>query len=55
MVTEQTFLIVGASLAGAKAAQALREGGFAGRLVLVGDDPGRLADPSVPLAEAAEC
>ncbi len=31
-----TFVIVGASLAGAKAAEALREGGFEGRLVLIG-------------------
>lgn len=31
-----TFVIVGASLAGARAAEALRGGGFTGRLVLVG-------------------
>jgi 3-phenylpropionate/trans-cinnamate dioxygenase ferredoxin reductase component len=36
MTAEQTFLIVGASLAGAKAAETLRHEGFAGRLVLVG-------------------
>ena len=36
MTSEQTFVIVGASLAGAKAAEALREEGFDGRLVLVG-------------------
>jgi 3-phenylpropionate/trans-cinnamate dioxygenase ferredoxin reductase component len=36
MTAEQTFVIVGASLAGAKAAQALRDEGFNGRLVLVG-------------------
>ena len=35
----QTFLIVGASLAGAKAAETLREEGFAGRVVLVGEEP----------------
>src|SRR5918994_3825595 len=32
----QTFVIVGASLAGAKAAEALRSDGFDGRVVLVG-------------------
>ena len=37
----QTFVIVGASLAGAKAAETLREEGFVGRLVLVGDEPER--------------
>src|SRR5215207_6275445 len=36
MTTEQTFLIVGASLAGAKAAETLRAEGFDGRLVLIG-------------------
>ncbi|MGZ4574814.1 MAG: NAD(P)/FAD-dependent oxidoreductase [Mycobacteriaceae bacterium] len=34
-----TFVIVGAGLAGAKAAEALREQGFDGRLVLLGDEP----------------
>lgn len=33
-----TFVIVGASLAGAKAAETLRAEGFTGRLVLVGDE-----------------
>jgi 3-phenylpropionate/trans-cinnamate dioxygenase ferredoxin reductase subunit len=33
---EQTFVIVGASLAGAKAAETLREEGYDGRLVLLG-------------------
>jgi 3-phenylpropionate/trans-cinnamate dioxygenase ferredoxin reductase component len=37
----QTFAIVGASLAGAKAAQTLREEGFDGRVVLVGAEPER--------------
>jgi 3-phenylpropionate/trans-cinnamate dioxygenase ferredoxin reductase component len=37
----QTFVIVGASLAGAKAAQTLREEGFDGRLVLIGAEPER--------------
>ncbi|MGH3741200.1 MAG: NAD(P)/FAD-dependent oxidoreductase [Micromonosporaceae bacterium] len=41
MDTEQTFVIVGASLAGAKAAQALREEGFAGRVVLIGEETER--------------
>jgi 3-phenylpropionate/trans-cinnamate dioxygenase ferredoxin reductase subunit len=36
MTSDQTFVIVGASLAGAKAAETLRQEGFAGRLVLVG-------------------
>ena len=35
----QVFVIVGASLAGAKAAQGLREGGFDGRIVLIGEEP----------------
>jgi 3-phenylpropionate/trans-cinnamate dioxygenase ferredoxin reductase subunit len=34
----KTFVIVGAGLAGAKAAEALRHEGFDGRLVLVGDE-----------------
>jgi 3-phenylpropionate/trans-cinnamate dioxygenase ferredoxin reductase component len=37
----QTFVIVGASLAGAKAAETLREEGFEGKLVLIGEDPER--------------
>jgi 3-phenylpropionate/trans-cinnamate dioxygenase ferredoxin reductase subunit len=37
----QTFVIVGASLAGAKAAQELRERGFDGRVVLVGGEAER--------------
>src|SRR3954451_25263334 len=37
----ETFVIVGASLAGAKAAETLREEGFDGRLVLIGDEPVR--------------
>src|SRR5664279_1019858 len=35
-MSQQTYVIVGASLAGAKAAQTLREEGFAGRIVLIG-------------------
>lgn len=34
----ETFVIVGAGLAGAKAAETLRQEGFDGRLVLLGDD-----------------
>jgi 3-phenylpropionate/trans-cinnamate dioxygenase ferredoxin reductase subunit len=37
-MTQETFVIVGAGLAGAKAAETLREEGFDGRLVLVGDE-----------------
>jgi 3-phenylpropionate/trans-cinnamate dioxygenase ferredoxin reductase subunit len=36
MAAERTFVIVGAALAGAKAAETLREEGFDGRVVLVG-------------------
>ena len=35
----QTFVVVGASLAGGTAAATLREDGFDGRLVLIGDEP----------------
>src|SRR5262249_27905742 len=41
MADERTFVIVGASLTGAKAAETLREQGFTGRLVLVGEEPHR--------------
>ena len=37
----QTFVIVGASLAGAKAAETLRSDGFEGRVVLIGDEARR--------------
>ena len=37
----QTFVIVGAGLAGAKAAETLREEGFDGRLILIGEEPER--------------
>jgi 3-phenylpropionate/trans-cinnamate dioxygenase ferredoxin reductase subunit len=40
MTTTPTLAIVGASLAGAKAAEAARDAGFDGRIVLVGDEPG---------------
>ncbi|MGI8665046.1 MAG: NAD(P)/FAD-dependent oxidoreductase [Jatrophihabitans sp.] len=39
MSSSETFVIVGASLAGAKAAEALRARGFDGRLVLIGAEP----------------
>jgi 3-phenylpropionate/trans-cinnamate dioxygenase ferredoxin reductase subunit len=38
---DQTFVIVGASLAGAKAAETLRAEGFQGRVVLIGEEAGR--------------
>ncbi|HET9894243.1 MAG TPA: FAD-dependent oxidoreductase [Streptosporangiaceae bacterium] len=38
MANDDTFVIVGASLAGANAAQALREEGFDGQVVLIGDE-----------------
>jgi NADPH-dependent 2,4-dienoyl-CoA reductase/sulfur reductase-like enzyme len=37
-MTEETFVIVGAGLAGAKAAETLREEGFAGRVLLIGEE-----------------
>lgn len=40
-MTQETFLIVGAGQAGGQAAQALREHGFGGRIVLVGDEAWR--------------
>jgi 3-phenylpropionate/trans-cinnamate dioxygenase ferredoxin reductase component len=41
MSDDRTFVIVGASLTGAKAAEALREEGFEGRVVLLGAEPQR--------------
>jgi 3-phenylpropionate/trans-cinnamate dioxygenase ferredoxin reductase subunit len=41
MTTTEQFVIVGASLAGAIAAQVLREEGFGGRIALVGAEPDR--------------
>src|SRR5919108_4429153 len=35
---EETIVIVGASLTGAKAAETLREEGFGGRIVLIGEE-----------------
>ena len=40
-MTKPTFVIVGASLAGAKAAEELRSRGFDGRVVLIGAEPER--------------
>lgn len=40
-MTEQPFVIVGGGLAGAKGAEALRDQGYDGPLVLVGDEPDR--------------
>jgi 3-phenylpropionate/trans-cinnamate dioxygenase ferredoxin reductase subunit len=44
MTKRQTFVIVGAGLAGAKAAEALRTEGFDGRIILVGEESGRPYD-----------
>ncbi|WNM38926.1 FAD-dependent oxidoreductase [Micromonospora halotolerans] len=41
MSTTDTFVIVGAGLAGARAAQTLREEGFDGGVVVIGDEPER--------------
>src|SRR5215472_7033271 len=38
MTSDRTFVIVGASLAGAKAAETLRDAGFDGRVVLLGTE-----------------
>jgi 3-phenylpropionate/trans-cinnamate dioxygenase ferredoxin reductase subunit len=40
-MTDETFVIVGASLAGAKAAGELRDAGFDGRITLIGAEPER--------------
>jgi 3-phenylpropionate/trans-cinnamate dioxygenase ferredoxin reductase component len=42
--TDQTFVIVGAGLAGAKTAEALRTNGFGGKVVLIGDEAERPYD-----------
>ena len=41
MPAPHTVVIVGASLAGAKAAETLRAEGFDGRVVLIGEEPER--------------
>jgi 3-phenylpropionate/trans-cinnamate dioxygenase ferredoxin reductase subunit len=38
-MNNETFIVVGASMAGAKAAESLREEGFEGRVILVGEEP----------------
>jgi 3-phenylpropionate/trans-cinnamate dioxygenase ferredoxin reductase subunit len=40
MTTDRTLVIVGASVAGAKAAEGARTAGFAGRVILIGDENG---------------
>jgi 3-phenylpropionate/trans-cinnamate dioxygenase ferredoxin reductase subunit len=44
MSAQQTFVIVGAGLAGAKAAEALRTKGFDGKVILIGDETDRPYD-----------
>jgi 3-phenylpropionate/trans-cinnamate dioxygenase ferredoxin reductase subunit len=39
VVTDRTFVVVGANMTGGAAVQALRDGGFDGRLVLIGEEP----------------
>ncbi len=51
MSAPATFVIIGAGLAGAKAAETLRAEGFDGRLVLLGDEPERPYDRP-PLSKA---
>ena len=41
MTDSRRFIIIGASLAGAKAAETLREDGFEGEIVLIGEEPVR--------------
>jgi 3-phenylpropionate/trans-cinnamate dioxygenase ferredoxin reductase subunit len=41
MASDQAFMIVGASLAGAKAAETLRAEGLDGRVVLIGEETER--------------
>ena len=41
MAEQRTFVIAGAGLAGAKAAETLRSDGFTGRVVLIGAEPQR--------------
>jgi 3-phenylpropionate/trans-cinnamate dioxygenase ferredoxin reductase subunit len=48
---DPTLVVVGASVAGASAAVAARDGGFDGRIVLVGDEPG-LPYERPPLSKA---
>lgn len=50
MPTHETFVIVGAGLAGAEAAEALRTAGFDGRGVLMGEETERPYD-RLPLSK----
>jgi 3-phenylpropionate/trans-cinnamate dioxygenase ferredoxin reductase subunit len=43
-MSRETFVIVGANLAGGRAAEALRKSGFEGRIVLIGKEPERPYD-----------
>ncbi len=43
-MSHETFVIVGANLAGGRAAEALRKSGFEGRIVLLGKEPERPYD-----------
>jgi 3-phenylpropionate/trans-cinnamate dioxygenase ferredoxin reductase subunit len=51
MTLDQTLVVIGAGLAGAKAAEGARVAGFDGRLVLVGDEP-ELPYERPPLSKA---
>jgi 3-phenylpropionate/trans-cinnamate dioxygenase ferredoxin reductase subunit len=53
MSTQQTFVIVGAGLAGAKAAEALRTNGFGGKVIFIGDEDERPYD--APRCRRAIC
>ena len=48
MHRDDPFVIVGAGLAGGTAAQTLREEGFTGRVVLIGDEISETAAPGAP-------
>ena len=54
---EETFVIAGAGLAGAKAAETLRAEGFTGRLLLIGDEVERPYErpPRVPAPHRDAC
>ena len=44
-MADRTFVIVGGGMAGAKAAETLREDGFDGRVVIVAEEPEAPAEP----------
>ena len=48
-MARQSIHIVGASLAGIRAAEALRRREFDGRIVLIGDEPHRALRPAAPV------